>query len=207
MQNNFLPQQILGFIVHLFYKVLASTYRYHFKYEDHESFGDIKPLERCFGKNQNIIYAFWHQDELALMNVFTEKNVVAMVSHSKDGTIMSTALNLSGYKTVRGSSSKGGMRAFLEGLKLVKEGYSFTMAVDGPRGPIYKVKEGITKMSEKTKRPILPVKGFPRNYYLFHKSWNQARLPLPFSRIDVKIGRLGFYTTEELEETLSTMKY
>jgi lysophospholipid acyltransferase (LPLAT)-like uncharacterized protein len=80
-----------------------------------------------------------------------------------------------------------------------------TIAVDGPRGPIYKVKEGITAMADKAKRPIVPVRGYPKNKFVFKKSWNKATLPFPFTRIEVKIGKIKSYNTSDLESKMLSL--
>lgn len=90
-------------------------------------------------------------------------------------------------------------------MKKVMEGNKFTIAVDGPRGPIYKVKDGITALSQKAKRPIVPVRAHPARKIVFEKSWNKATLPMPFTRIDLVIGKIGFYSTQELEEKMRSL--
>ena len=126
-----------------------------------------------------------------------------MVSYSKDGTIMDTILRLMGSRTVRGSSSRKGVSAFLAAYKMIKKGYKFTSAADGPRGPIFKVKEGIIRMSEKSQRPIIPLRAFPHRYYCFEKAWNKAKLPKLFTKIDIVIGNAEIYNQETLEEKLN----
>ncbi len=84
-------------------------------------------------------------------------------------------------------------------MRKVIEGNKLTIAVDGPRGPIYKVKDGITAVSEKAQRPIVPIRGYPMWKIVFKKSWNKATLPLPFTKIKLKIGKINFYNTHSLE--------
>lgn len=110
-----------------------------------------------------------------------------------------------GYQTVRGSSHRGGVAGLLAGMRKVIEGHKMTIAVDGPRGPIYKVKEGITAVSEKAKRPIVPVRGYPKKKFVFRKSWNKATLPYPFTKITLQIGKIGFYSTQELEDKMKSL--
>lgn len=155
--------------------------------------------------DENFIYAFWHQDELSLIPCFSNKGVLALVSYSKDGTIMSTALRLFGYRIVRGSSSKGAVSGFMAAYRMIKKGYKFSMAVDGPKGPIFKAKEGIVRMSQRSKRPIFPCRAFPFRYHCFEKSWNKVKLPMPFTRIDIIFGNSKIYSSEELEETLNSL--
>lgn len=152
--------------------------------------------------NQKYILCFFHQDELCLIPYFQNTGLGVLVSLSKDGSLMANLAQRLGYITTRGSSSRGAVAGLIAAIKKVKEGHSFSMAVDGPRGPIYKVKEGAIKISEKTNTPICPVRAKTHNAFIFRKSWNQAKLPKPFSKIDLQIGKIKNYSTEELEKKL-----
>jgi hypothetical protein len=190
-----------------FYKTYASTYRYEVEFEDPSdkkiffenlSFRDAHP-------GKNLIYACFHQDDLSCLPYFSNQNICILISQSKDGQMLASAVEHMGYQTVRGSSHRGGVAGLLAGMKKVIEGHKMTIAVDGPKGPIYKVKEGITAVSEKSKRPIVPVRGYPNNKFVFKKSWNKATLPYPFTKIILKIGKIGFYSTLELETKMKSL--
>jgi lysophospholipid acyltransferase (LPLAT)-like uncharacterized protein len=189
------------------YKIYASTFRYHIQFEDE---ADKKIFYQDFGTRgpnpgKNLIYACFHQDDLSCLPYWGGMNITILISQSKDGQILASASEFLGYLTVRGSSHRGGVAGLLAGMRKVQEGYSMTIAVDGPKGPIYKVKEGITAVSEKSKRPIVPVRGYPKKKIVFKKSWNKATLPLPFTRIDLKVGKIKFYTTSELERKMQSL--
>ena len=202
-----MKERVIGFIIFIFYRLYSWTFRYRFIYESNDqvdmALEDINSKRPRPGRN--FIYALWHQDELSLVPCFSYKKFVIMVSYSKDGAIMDTILRLMGSLTVRGSSSKKGVSAFLAGYKMIKKGYKFTSAADGPRGPIYKVKEGLIRMSEKSGRPIIPLRAFPHQYYCFEKAWNKAKLPKPFTKIDIVIGNAEIYNQETLEKKLNTL--
>jgi lysophospholipid acyltransferase (LPLAT)-like uncharacterized protein len=200
-------ERIIGFILYVLYRLYSWTFRYRYSFESkdqfHTALEDINSKVPRPGKN--FIYAFWHQDELSLIPCFSNKGIVAMVSYSKDGTIMDTALRLMGYRTVRGSSQRKGVSGFLAAYKMIRRGYKFTSATDGPRGPIFKVKEGIIRMSEKSRRPIFPLRAFPHHFYCFEKAWNKAKLPMPFTMIDIVIGNAEIYSGKRLEEKLNML--
>ena len=202
-----MKERILGFILFIIYRLYSWTFHYRYYYESKEQFDtafeDINSKTPRLGRN--FIYAFWHQDELSLVPCFSYKGIVAMVSYSKDGTIMDTALRLMGYRTVRGSSKRKGVSGFLAAYKMVKKGYKFTSATDGPRGPIFKVKKGIIRMSEKSQRPIFPLRAFPHRYHCFEKAWNKAKLPMPFTKIDIVVGNAQVYSREALEKKLNAL--
>jgi lysophospholipid acyltransferase (LPLAT)-like uncharacterized protein len=196
-----IKEKIIGFIVFLIYRLYSFTFRYqiHFEGDDeYKTFAELKEKE-------NYLIAFWHQDEMTLLNFFAYRKIGVLVSNSKDGTIMATLLSLLGYKIVRGSSSRNAVSGFIAALKLIRAGSRFTMAVDGPKGPIYKVKPGMIKLSEKTDRKIFPIRSWPENYWLFEKAWNKAKLPKPFSKVHITVGKPEKYSAVTLEEKLNSM--
>lgn len=202
-----MKEKSLGFIIFLLYRFYSWTFRYRYFYDSKEQFDmafeDINSMKPRL--DDNFIYAFWHQDELSLIPCFSNKGVVALVSYSKDGSIMATALKLFGYQIVRGSSSKGAVSGFMAAYKMVRKGYKFSMAIDGPKGSIFKAKEGIVRMSEKSKRPIFPCRAFPHRYYCFEKAWNKAKLPMPFTKIDIVFGNAKICNSSELERALNSL--
>ena len=199
-----LLQKFAGLLAGFLYKTYSSTFRYEIVFENEDDkklvFEDLSTPKPHFGKN--LIYACFHQDDLSCLPYFAQKKIIILISQSKDGQILASAVEHMGYETVRGSSHRGGVAGLLALMKKCKEGYSLTIAVDGPKGPIYKVKEGITNISHKTSRPIVPVRAFVSRAKIFEKSWNKATLPSPFARVTIVIGKVGFYSTTELEDKM-----
>lgn len=199
--------QIIGIIVTLFYRLYTSTFRYYLYFEDQT---DIKTFFQDTGTKdprpgKNLLYAFFHQDELCTIPYFANKNICVLVSKSKDGTIISTLAHMLGYQTVRGSSSKGAVAGLLASLKMVQKGHKLSMAVDGPRGPIYKVKDGLPSISLKTKCKIAPFRAITNQCFVSHKSWNKIKLPYPFSRVNLVFGKFAVYDSKSLEEKLLSL--
>jgi len=126
--------------------------------------------------------AHWHGDELALIPRFGHIGPTILVSHSKDGSIMAKGATALGYGVTRGSSSRGAVGGLLALIKAVKNGHAVVLAVDGPQGPRGVCKPGIVRVVQKSGAPLFPVGVAGSNSFVFKKSWNQAYLPLPFSR-------------------------
>jgi lysophospholipid acyltransferase (LPLAT)-like uncharacterized protein len=200
-------QVFIGHLAYWFYRIYSSTFRYRLHgVDDPEIERALADLDRREPDPDHChICAFWHQDELSLLPYFSNRNIVAMVSDSKDGTIMAVVLERFGYLTTRGSSNRGGVKAFVASLRMIRKGYSFTAAVDGPRGPIYRTKEGIIRLTEKSGRPILPFRAWPGRFFTFHRAWNRAKLPLPFTTIDIVVGRPAMYSRDETDEFLNSL--
>ncbi len=88
-ENKMLKQKIIGAVAGFIYRLYSFTFRYKVTIPD-EVIKDYKKKERK--KGDGVLLAFWHQDELALLPYFSYKQIVVLVSTSKDGTIMTTAL-------------------------------------------------------------------------------------------------------------------
>jgi lysophospholipid acyltransferase (LPLAT)-like uncharacterized protein len=136
-----------------------------------------------------IIYAHWHSDELLLISEFANRDIAVMASRSRDGERLMKVLRRLGYWVVRGSSSQGGAGG-LKGLidAVEKRGISAAIAVDGPRGPIYRVKPGVLKLAQQTGKPILPRASSAAKKHVFEKAWNRCYLPYPGSSCVVVYG-------------------
>lgn len=164
-----------------FYKLLQWSWRIQIV--------EVCEVQELTKENKSFVIAHWHGDELGILHLLKPYRVACIISTSKDGDIMNRAVQLLGGKTVRGSSTRQGTRALKGIIRLKKEGFRPSVAVDGPKGPIYKVKPGVLQISRLTNLPIVPLSFYASRYHTFHKAWNQSRLPLPFAKVSIVWGR------------------
>lgn len=170
---------ILGFIVWLFFRTLSLTWRV--VVEEPES------MKKSLQNKEPLIFAHWHGDEVALIYLVGRYRIATITSTSKDGEMMNTVIRLLGGVTSRGSSTRGGINALKGLIRLVRdEKRNSSFAVDGPKGPIYKVKPGVFELSRLMNSPIYTVGVSCDRAWVFEKSWNKAFLPKPFARIYMK---------------------
>jgi lysophospholipid acyltransferase (LPLAT)-like uncharacterized protein len=142
-------------------------------------------MKRARAAGEPLIYAHWHGDELMIFPLVGPYKIATMTSTSKDGELVDFAIRKMGAATSRGSSTRGGIGALKGLVRLMGQGYNASMAVDGPKGPIHQVKPGVFELSRLAKAKIVPMGAAPARAITFHKSWNKARLPKPFSRVVV----------------------
>jgi lysophospholipid acyltransferase (LPLAT)-like uncharacterized protein len=87
---------------------------------------------------------------------------------------------------VLGSSGEEGRRAANQIARLAAAGYSTTISPDGPYGPPRVLKKGVLHMALQSGVPIVPVT-ITSSRFIRLKTWDDKRLPLPFSRIIVTV--------------------
>lgn len=137
--------------------------------------------ERLESEGKNIIYAFWHGRQFMLFASHRNTGIVIPASESRDGEIQANILKRFGFDVVRGSSKRKGDRALLGLVEGLRKGKSIAIAVDGPRGPIYEAKQGVTYLAGRLNKPIVPVITSARRYWILDKIWDKYLLPVPFT--------------------------
>jgi len=174
----------------LLVKLLSATYR--IRIMDLENETDI--LESSRG----LIYASWHQRFFPGIAFFsTRKPIAIIISKSRDGEMAARAVDFLGWHSVRGSSSKGGKEALEEIKALGRSGYKVGHIVDGPQGPLGKIKPGLISIAQYADLPIVPTITSGQNRWVF-RSWDRFMVPKPFSRVIIRFGQ-AIYVPGEMD--------
>jgi lysophospholipid acyltransferase (LPLAT)-like uncharacterized protein len=164
---------------YLMIRLIGSTLRYSAENEH--------LYDEVIASGRQPILAFWHDRIFAGVYYFRNRNIAVLTSKSMDGEYIARFISRFGYGAVRGSSSRGGMRALVEMIKLMREGVPMAFTVDGPRGPRYEAKSGPVLLAKKTGNPIVPFVTECSSYWQM-KSWDRLQIPRPFSRARIFFG-------------------
>jgi len=163
-------------LLHLIGKTTWATYVNKSVFDD---------CRRQTGKPSIIV--IWHSSLLPLLYWgsparWAPKGLCTVASQSADGDIVADIASGLGVDTVRGSSSRGGARVMMQLARKLRSGADVCIAVDGPKGPAFKVKPGVILLAKMTGATIVPVVTCAKRYWQF-QSWDRMRLPLPLNRI------------------------
>ena len=146
-----------------------------------------------FKQGNHVVCAFFHCDSCAmavLMQCFLQQGfgrVFLIVSQSRDGDLMAKFLEMAGGVPLRGSSSRGGARVLLAMKRGIGTTDNAAIAVDGPRGPRFEMKQGAVMLASLAQQPIMPVAvRLSRKWTA--RSWDRMEFPLPFSRVTAYYG-------------------
>jgi lysophospholipid acyltransferase (LPLAT)-like uncharacterized protein len=158
--------------------LLSRTYRYRLVDEENE--------QRTLDTYGSVVYASWHQRFFPGITLFAARKPIAiMISQSRDGEMIAHVVDMLGWRSVRGSSSRGGPRALKQIRTLTRQGFRIGHIVDGPQGPFGVVKPGLLVIAQFAGTPIVPVIFSAQRYWRFN-SWDRFMVPKPFSRIVVR---------------------
>lgn len=131
------------------------------------------------------IAPFWHRCGIPATYFFRNRGISVMTSRSFDGEYISRILESFGFKAVRGSSSRGGVRALLGMHTVIEANGVAAFTIDGPRGPIYVAKPGPVLLARNTGAPIRCFHIAVRQAWILN-SWDRLIIPKPFSRAHIR---------------------
>jgi lysophospholipid acyltransferase (LPLAT)-like uncharacterized protein len=142
-------------------------------------------VENCRRRGENVLFSVWHENMILPLLVHENQGVYVLVSQHFDGEVIAYILRTFGCYSVRGSSTRGGKKAFKEMKEKMKNGRSdLAFTPDGPTGPRRQTKLGIIRLASESGSPIIPI-GVAASKYRRLNTWDKFLFVFPFSRCSV----------------------
>ena len=107
--------------------------------------------------------------------------ITLLRSVHRDGLLIGRAISFLGYKTVAGSSNRGGATGLRKLIKELQNGTSIGITPDGPRGPRMRMTPGAIVAARLGGVPIIPVAWNTKHRKLLG-TWDKMILARPFSK-------------------------
>jgi lysophospholipid acyltransferase (LPLAT)-like uncharacterized protein len=153
---------------------LGQTLSYHFRYKD-----PVVDPEVARQTGQRYIYAFFHEVTLFPAYYWNWPEMHILISDHRDGELITQVVKRLGFSVVRGSTTRGGVRALREMSLRIDRGH-LCVTPDGPRGPRRSVHQGVAYLASRTGLPIVGAgMAFKRPWRA--RSWDQFCVPRPFT--------------------------
>lgn len=151
----------------------------------------------------SVIVATWHKNIFFSIWLLKNHDLTALISSSDDGEAIYDVFNNFGYKAVRGSTSRGGINALKQLIKLLKQKTSVAITPDGPLGPPEKIQAGVILLAKYSGVPIIPWH-YEADWQWSLKSWDSHKIPKPFTVVVESYGEPflvpGDLSSEEVSE-------
>lgn len=181
--------RILSRIIYFYLRFVYTTSITEWIYHD-----DYDRLD--FISSKKVVFALWH-DKLAMgPRIFQDvQNTAALASSHSDGKVISEVIRKFGFSIIEGSCNRNSVRAALEIIKALRCGMNVVITPDGPRGPKHSINGNIIRIVQKTGALLVPVSYSSSRCFKIN-SWDKLIMPLPFSRVQIKIGEPIKITTE-----------
>ncbi len=160
-------------------RVIGPTLRPVVSFEDGAPAGiDARPM----------ILAFWHSCIFPATYLWRNLQIRVMSSDSFDGEWTGRIIRKFGFVKVRGSSSRGAVRALLGMRREIEHGWAVAFTIDGPRGPRFVAKPGPVVLARATGVPMVAFHIAVENAWVLN-TWDRSMIPRPFSRVLMRVSR------------------
>jgi lysophospholipid acyltransferase (LPLAT)-like uncharacterized protein len=142
-----------------------------------------------------VIFAFWHGDLLMQPYLYYQfrhnPKANVLISDHFDGQIIARIMRYFKLGTIHGSTTRGGAKVLIQGLKSLSEGYDIGITPDGPKGPRHEMSDGAVIMAQKRNTKVIVYSCVPSSFWQL-PSWDRFTVPKPF-------GTLDFYASEPID--------
>jgi lysophospholipid acyltransferase (LPLAT)-like uncharacterized protein len=172
-------EPILAAVGPFLVQALAATWRIHVRGAEH--LHGLRDAHRPF------VFVLWHSRILPLLFHHRAEEVVLLISRHRDGEYLANLAERWGYRSVRGSTKRGGEIGLLGVVRALQGGAVVAITPDGPRGPAEQVQPGAVAAAQHAGAALLPIGARPSSAWWLG-SWDRMCIPKPFSRIDVVYG-------------------
>jgi lysophospholipid acyltransferase (LPLAT)-like uncharacterized protein len=148
------------------------------------------------------IFCIWHQDLIPYFAVFNHVERQVWMNHPawymKPVHVM---MYLTGISHIcLGSTGNGGKDALDRVVEYIKQGYSTTIASDGPAGPAHVLKPGVLWMSRDAGVPVVPLRFIctPSSRAM---GWDSKVIPGLFTTITLEVGKPIYVNESNIDES------
>jgi lysophospholipid acyltransferase (LPLAT)-like uncharacterized protein len=147
----------------------------------------LEHLEAVAKAARQPVLAFWHGRILPATCYFRDRGIVVITSENFDGEWIARIIERFGYRTARGSTSRGARKALLQLTRDMAAGRPAAFTVDGPRGPARVAQAGAVWLSKATGNPVVPFH-IETNPHWTLRSWDRTQIPKPFAAAVLVVG-------------------
>ena len=182
--RELLVRRVLPPLALQLYRGAGSSWRYVTHHED--------ILRQAVFGGRPVVGAFLHARTFQLLRYFSRPERgrwALMCSQSRDGDAIAYIEQRLGFQVVRGSSGRGGARALVSLIKLLRDsaGLCAGLSIDGSRGPRGIAQPGGLVLAQKTGGVVLPIAASTRHCWVYSRSWDRLAVPRPFAEIHVDV--------------------
>lgn len=114
-------------------------------------------VDACYRQGKGIIITFWHGRQLMMPLAYRGTEAHILISQHQDGELIHRIVSRFEFRSVRGSTTRGGQRALQRLIQLGRSGVDLVVTPDGPKGPPHVVQSGVVYLAKTTGLPIVPL--------------------------------------------------
>jgi lysophospholipid acyltransferase (LPLAT)-like uncharacterized protein len=174
-----LPPELVRWLAGPLLKSLARSWRIQLVNEER--------WRSLYDRREPHVFLLWHEALLPLLWQHRNQGIAMVVSEAREGRYLSSFASSLGYRSIPGSSTRGGTRALLGAVRELQAGRAVAFTPDGPRGPRRQLKPGVIAAAQRGRAFVVPLHAEADRQWRLH-SWDRFMIPQPRARVWISYG-------------------
>ncbi len=166
-------------------------------------------VDQALARQERLLVVFWHTKHISLFPLVEGFDAWILTNRSFRGQVIAALAGHFGYHSITLDHKHGQeLQELLDGL--LQKHSCLAIAVDGPLGPLHRVRPSLVRLASQLKLLVVPLSVAAQPKIVMRGRWDKMEIPLPFSRVLFGVGKTfkipPDVKPDEIEAWMETIK-
>lgn len=182
-----MPTDIASIIARGVAAVFASVLRLARASWRRESVG-MEVVDQALARRERLLVVFWHAKHISLFPLVEGFDAWILTNRSFRGQVIAALAGHFGYHSIILDHKHGQeLQELLDGL--LQKHRCLAIAVDGPLGPLHRVRPSLVRLASQLKLLVVPLSVAAQPKIVMRGRWDKMEIPLPCCRVLFGVGK------------------
>ncbi len=152
-----------------------------------ESIG-MEVFDQALARQERLLVVCWHAKAISLFPLLEGFDAWILTNRSFRGQVIAALAGHFGYHSILLDHKHGEeLQELLD--ELLQKHRCLAIAVDGPLGPLHRVRPSLVRLASQLKLLVVPLSVAAQPKIVMRRRWDKMEIPLPFSRVLFGVGK------------------
>ncbi|WP_459944049.1 lysophospholipid acyltransferase family protein [Desulfocastanea catecholica] len=148
----------------------------------------MEVVDQALTRQERLLVVFWHTKHIALFPLVEGFDAWILTNRSFRGQVIAALAGHFGYHSIFLDHKHGQeLQQLLDDL--LQKHRCLAIAVDGPLGPLHRVRPSLVRLASQLKLLVVPLSVAAQPKIVMRRRWDKMEIPLPCSRVLFGVGK------------------
>lgn len=148
----------------------------------------MEVVDQALARQERLLVVFWHAKHISLFPLVEGFDAWILTNRSFRGQVIAALAGHFGYHSILLDHKHGEeLQELLD--ELLQKHRCLAIAVDGPLGPLHRVRPSLVRLASRLKLVVVPLSVAAEPKIVMRRRWDKMEIPLPFSRVLFGVGK------------------
>lgn len=148
----------------------------------------MEVFDQALARQERLLVVCWHAKAISLFPLLEGFDAWILTNRSFRGQVIAALAGHFGYHSILLDHKHGQeLQELLD--ELLQKHRCLAIAVDGPLGPLHRVRPSLVRLASQLKLLVVPLSVAAQPKIVMRRRWDKMELPLPFSRVLFGVGK------------------